>query len=156
MKDKKQLYLSLSVVFVTIVFTTFWFVFTQGATTIGNNITTGDITASGTTTLATTTATNIAIGSGTVITKILTGTLSIDPPYIAAASTSIGSTTLTGATADMKCFVQPSSELNDDLTPKGCTTTAGWIGIMLYNTNATDGGAAIDDGARTWGYLLVK
>jgi len=122
----------------------------------GNASTTGTLVIGGSTSLATTTATNITLGSGTIVTKLMHGTIAINPPAIATSSTELATSSLTGATADMKCFVQPPSDLNDDLIPKGCTTTAGIIGVYLYNPDQTSGGTAINDGSKTWGYLLIK
>lgn len=161
--ENKKYSSALTIILVVLIVTLGWICLVQG-TTIGANITTvdltvsgnasttGDLVISGDTTLATTSATNVTIGSGTIVTKLMHGTTSIDPPSIAIYTTGLGTTSLTGATADMKCFVQPPSDLNDDLIPKGCTTTADVIGVYLYHATTS----AINDTARTWGYLLIK
>lgn len=158
---------ALTAIFLVLVATLGWTYLVYG-TTIGANISTVDITASGNatttgdfvvqgdTTLATTTATNVNIGSGTIVTKLMHSTVLIDPPSIATSSTGLATATVSGATADMECFVQSPWNLHDDLIPKGCTTTADVIGVYLYNPDQTSGGSAINDTSKTWGYFLIK
>jgi len=122
----------------------------------GNASTTGTFIVGDSTSLATTTATNITLGSGTIVTKIMHGTVDINPPAIATSTTELATSSLTGATADMKCFVQSPWNLDGGLVPKGCTTTADVIGVYLYNPDQASGSSAINDGTTTWGYLLIK
>ena len=113
-----------------------------------NVVTTGTLGA------ATTTISSgpLSLGGGSDITKLLFGSVSINPPSIATSTTGSATTTVSGATTDMKCFVQPPATLNDDLTPKGCQISAtGVIKVYLYAENAP-----IDDATTTWGYLLIK
>jgi hypothetical protein len=136
------------------------------STTINNtlNVTgaatlTGAASLNGTVSLATTTVNNTlavtgttTLGSGTAINKFLFGTVSLTPPAINTSSTGLATNTLAAATADMECFLQAPALLNNYLIPKGCTTTAGVIGVYLYNASGTIGAG----GVNPWGYLLVK
>lgn len=113
-----------------------------------------NIVTTGTLSAATTTISSgpLAIGGGSNITKLLFGSVSINPPSIATSTTGSATTTVTGATTDMQCFLQPPAALNDDLTPKGCEISAAdVIKVYLYAENAL-----IDDATTTWGYLLIK
>ncbi len=139
----------------------------------GNSAVTGGFEVAGTTTLATTTiGTNFfidevgnasttgtlavggttALGGGTPINKIIFGTIEINPDNVSIGTTGLTMVSLAAATADMVCFLQPPDILEDALIPKGCTTTAGNIGVYLYN--ATD--TAQNGLNATWGYLLIK
>ena len=119
---------------------------------VGNASTTGDFFLADASTTGT-----MTIGSGTAINKIMFGTVVIDPDPIATSTTGIASSTVTGLTTDMTCFVNPPDILSDDLIPKGATTTAAdKLGVYLYNPDQTTDGAAIDDGAYTWGYICIK
>ena len=119
------------------------------------NATATNATATAFGTLGTTTLATTSIGAGTPISKLLFGTVSLDLPSIAASSTGLGTTTLTGATGGMKCFLEPPFDLNDELLPKSATTSiiegAGVIGAYVYND-----GVVIDVGAQTWGYLCIQ
>lgn len=158
---------------------------TVDVTASGTTTVTGDLTVSGTTTLTgaltvsgTTTlgvvimGTNFIIGAegnasttkgfivgtttiggGTALTSVIHGTGSLDPPSIDPVSTASGTISVTGAAATMRCFIQPPYNLNDDLIYKTCSTTANTLQIYIYNAATT---SAVDDGATTWGYLLVK
>jgi len=125
---------------------------------VGNASTSGTYIVTGSTTLTTLTVTNevvtnSTIGGGTAITKLMHGTVALNPPSIAAITTGIATNTLSGATADMKCFVQAPTALNDELIQKGCTTTADVIGVYIYNAASS---TAVDDGSLNWGYFLIK
>ncbi|MCX6764876.1 MAG: hypothetical protein NTU58_04225 [Candidatus Nealsonbacteria bacterium] len=161
MKNKGSLYLGLTVISCVFLITLGWVYWVYG-TAIGANISTVDFTASGNATTSgnfavtgsTVLATTTIGHDGTAINTILHGTIAIDPPSIAASSTGIGTAALASATADMQCFIQAPWNLNDDLVPKGCTTTADVIGVYLYNSDQLN--AAINDTSKTWGYILVK
>ena len=96
----------------------------------------------------------IKIGSdGTALSKVSTGTLSVNPAGINANSRGSVSVTLTGCATTDRVTLQPPSTLNDDLLYVGCrVTAANTLTIYLYNTT----GGTIDDGALNWDYLWIK
>ncbi|MDO8436435.1 MAG: hypothetical protein Q7S82_03635 [bacterium] len=171
MQNKKYFYQGLTVVLSISIIVLGWVYLVQG-TSIGTDIETVNLLATGTSTMATTTigtnfyideagnastTGNFLIGSGTAITKVMWGTVAIDPDQIATSTTGIASSTVTGLTTDMVCVVQPPDILNDDLIPKGATTTEiNKLGVYLYNPDQTSAGANIDDGNATWGYFCIK
>ena len=128
---------------------------TLGSATIGTNFkidssgnasTTGDLIVGGTTTL----------GGGSAITKLLFGSITLNFAEVATNTSALATTSLpNGASADMKCFLQPP-DLPDDFLPKGCTTTASYIGATLYNDGQEAAGTDPDGSGANWGYLLIK
>lgn len=86
-------------------------------------------------------------GSGTLVKKLVTSTVSLNPASIASV-TRVGTTfTVTGAATGDVLIAQPPATLNDDLVYVGCAITAANTGtIYLYNPT----GGAIDDGALNW------
>lgn len=91
-------------------------------------------------------------GTGKALNNILSGTISIDPGSIGAASRVATNFTLTGAVAGDPLFMNPPAGLNDDLLFVGCAVTADNQGtVYLYNPT----GAPIDDAAATWTYTSL-
>jgi hypothetical protein len=96
----------------------------------------------------------IKIGSsGTALSNVSTGTLSVNPAGIVANSRGSVSVTLTGCATTDRVTLQPPASLNDDLLYVGCRVTAANT-LTIYLYNATDG--TVDDGALNWDYLWVK
>ena len=148
---------------------------TRNLTVSGNASTTGTLYAKGdivlgsdsadtltvnaTTTFATTTifkgTTTLGEG-GRAITKLLFGSITLNFAEVATNTSALATTSLPdGASADMKCFLQPP-DLPDDFLPKGCTTTASYIGATLYNDGQEAAGTDPDGSGANWGYLLIK
>ena len=99
-------------------------------------------------------AKGLAVGDGgKSVVYFDAGTVSVDPPSIAA--TSKGTVTVTiprAATGDL-VFLTPPDTLEAGLVFVGAAvTSANTVTIALYNTTA----AAIDGIARTWSYLLLR
>jgi hypothetical protein len=96
----------------------------------------------------------IKIGSsGTALSNVSTGTLSVNPACIGANSRGSVSMTLTGCETTDRETLQPPASLNDDLLYVGCrVTAANRLTIYLYNAT----GGTVDDGALNWDYLWVK
>jgi len=96
---------------------------------------------------------NASFGGGTDVDRIYHASASVDLPSIAATTTGNATLSVTGATTDMKCFLMPPSDINDELIPKGCTvTSADTVTIYVYNTDSI----ATDDTAKTYQVLLLK
>lgn len=80
------------------------------------------------------------------------GTVSLNPPSIAAQSRGSVTFTITGAAVGDVVVMQPPGALNAGLVYAGCAVTAPNT-VTVYLGNLT--GGAIDDGAQTWRWLLV-
>lgn len=100
------------------------------------------------------TATTIAIGSGTVISKVLKGTVTIDPASINATTFSSQTFTLTGAaTGDSLILNPPAAGLTAGLFVLQCfVSSANTITICFYNST----GAPIDQASASWNYTLIR
>lgn len=97
----------------------------------------------------------IEVGSdGTTITKILKGTVSVDPGSIAAGASADVAVTITGAaTGDVVVMNPPAAGLTADLLIAGVRVSAAdTVSIRLSNQSA----APIDELAGTWSYLIIK
>lgn len=91
--------------------------------------------------------------SGTVIKKIVSGTLSsVNPGSIAAITRGSVDATLTGVAAGDIVILNPPDGLNTGLVYGGCKVT-GADTVRIYLANLTAG--AIDDGANDWLYLWL-
>lgn len=95
---------------------------------------------------------SIYIGGGTLIKKVKSGTVSINPASIATVSTAATTFTITGANVGDALIMNRPASLNDDLIDAGCAITAADTGtIYLYNPTV----GAIDDGALSWIYTWI-
>lgn len=95
----------------------------------------------------------ISVG-GTAVSNItvVTGTVSVNPPSIAATTRADVDVTVTGVVATDIVIAEPPAALNDDLIFCGVVAGAGKFTVSLYNTTAS----AIDDTARTWTYKIIR
>lgn len=98
-------------------------------------------------------ADGISVG-GTAVSNItiVTGTVSVNPPSIAATTRTDVDVTVTGVVATDIVIAEPPAALNDDLIFCGVVAGAGKFTVSLYNTTAS----AIDDTARTWTYKIIR
>lgn len=95
---------------------------------------------------------DLTVGArGTKINKILTGTLSVNPPSIAATTRATVSVALAGLTADCRVILEPPSSLNAGLLYCGHENATNQINIFLYNKT----GGNIDDVATIWKYVIL-
>lgn len=125
-----------------------------GATALGATTVT-TLNASGTATLAATTATSLGIGSGgSVLTKILKGTVTVDPASIAPNTVASQTFTLAGAVVgDALTVNPPAAGLTAGLLVGQCfVSAANTITIVLFNTTV----APIDEASASWTYQLSR
>jgi hypothetical protein len=94
----------------------------------------------------------LAVGGGSLIKKIASGTVSLDPGNIATVTRGTVTFTLTGARAGDVIVMQPPAALNDDLIFAGAAVTADDT-VTVYLYNPTGGG--INDGANDWTYTWL-
>jgi hypothetical protein len=101
-----------------------------------------------------TVATSLAIGSGTAITKILKGTVTVNPASINANTVSSQTFTLTGATSgDSLILNVPAADLTAGLAMyQSFVSAANTITIVFENTT----GAPIDEESASWTYTLIR
>ena len=93
---------------------------------------------------------SLQVGGGTLMRKIQSGTISINPPSIATITRAAVTFTLTGAAVGDRIVMEPPAALNDDLVFVGARVTAAdTVTVYIYNPTA----GAIDDAAQTWNYL---
>jgi hypothetical protein len=84
--------------------------------------------------------------------NIRVGTVSVDPPSIAATTSATFTVTLTCAATD-KIILIPPSTIEAGLIFQGANiTAANTVTIRMYNYTA----AAIDGAALTWTYILFE
>lgn len=95
----------------------------------------------------------ISVG-GTAVSNIsiIRGTVSVNPPSIAATTRAAVDVTVAGVVATDIVIAEPPAALNDDLIYCGVVAGAGKFTVSLYNTT----GGAIDDSARTWTYKIIR
>ena len=98
-------------------------------------------------------ADGISVG-GTAVSNItiVTGTVSVNPPSIAATTRTDVDVTVTGVVATDIVIAEPPAALNDDLIFCGVVADAGKFTVSLYNPTA----GASDDTARTWTYKIIR
>ena len=96
----------------------------------------------------------LKIGGGSVIGKVLRGTVSVNPSSVAANSVSTQTVTITGAaTGDSVVLNPPAAGLTAGLlVPQVRVSAADTVSVTYYNTT----GSAIDEGSGSWNYLLVR
>lgn len=93
-------------------------------------------------------------GTGTTITKILKGTVTVNPASLNATTAATTTATLTGAVVGDSLIVAPPAA---GLTA-GVFITAAWVSaadeikISLYNST----GGAIDEASASWVYTLIR
>lgn len=84
--------------------------------------------------------------------SIISGTISVNPPSIAATTRATVDVTVAGVVATDIVIAEPPAALNDDLIYCGVVAGAGKFTVSLYNTTA----GPIDDTAKTWTYKIVR
>lgn len=96
----------------------------------------------------------VKIGGGSAITKILRGTVTVDPASIAANTVATQTFTLTGAaTGDNLVLNPPAAGLTAGLLVlQTRVSAANTISITFMNTT----GSAIDESSASWSYLIVR
>jgi len=78
------------------------------------------------------------------------GTVTVDPPSIAAGASANVDVTVSDLTTDHKVIVMCQSDLEVGLVPQAAyVPTANTLRIRIYNPTAS----AIDGAARTWFYI---
>lgn len=91
----------------------------------------------------------VLLTGGETLRKIDVANVSIDPPSLAAQARGSVTFTLTGAVVGDLVVMMPPAGLSAGLIYCGCDVTAANT-VTVYLANLT--GAAIDDGALSWGY----
>ena len=96
----------------------------------------------------------VKLGSaGTVVTAMIAGTVTVDPPNIAAGGNTTVFVAIAGVAGGDHIFLTPRAGMDPDLAYQGATTVAGGVNIKLRNLatlSATDGAALI------WSYWIIK
>lgn len=91
--------------------------------------------------------------SGTVMTAMLHGVFSVDPPSIGAGLSTVFSVTLTGASPGDLIFLTPPSAFDNSIIYQGATVTAGnTVNIKCKNV----AGTPVDAVATNWQYLIIR
>jgi hypothetical protein len=80
------------------------------------------------------------------------GTVSVDPPNIAANSSGTVAVTITGVQTGDLVFLTPPSDMETDLIFQGADVTAGTVTIQIRNVSGGD----IDGANRTWSYMVIR
>lgn len=94
----------------------------------------------------------LQVGSGTVITKILSATASLNFPSIAAGAVSTLTITVSGAASGDSVQVTPPSTIEAGLMWCGFVSAADTVTVRLRNATAS----AIDPAAATWRATVTK
>lgn len=90
---------------------------------------------------------------GTSVALLQHGTITIDPPSIAAGASGTATATLPGALTTDTVILIPPSNLHQDLVFQGASVTAAnTVTVRLRN----QGAAAVDDTAKAWTYILLR
>lgn len=95
----------------------------------------------------------LAVGGGTTIKRLEIGTVSVNPPSIAATTRSSATATISGVAVGDVVLMIPPSGLNAGLLVSGNAYVSGVDTVTIPIYNAT--GGAVDDGALTWTYLWL-
>lgn len=95
---------------------------------------------------------SITVGGGTPITKIVSGTASVNLPSILTGATGSATFTVTGADTDDVVVINPPS-LTSGLAFAGAAVTSANT-VTVYALNAS--GGTIDEAAKTFRYALIK
>jgi hypothetical protein len=84
---------------------------------------------------------------------VLYGTVTVDPPNIAANSSGTVAVTITGVQTGDLVFLTPPSGIEAALIFQGASVTgANTVTIQIRNVS----GAAVDGAARTWSYMVIR
>jgi hypothetical protein len=84
---------------------------------------------------------------------VLYGTVTVDPPNIAANSSGTVAVTITGVQPGDLVFLTPPSSIEAALIFQGASVTgANTVTIQIRNVS----GAAVDGAARTWSYMVIR
>lgn len=114
---------------------------------------TGNVTGAvtGTTVTASTSAT---IGGGTAITKVIRGTVAVDPASLNDTTTADTSITITGAAVgDTVIMNPPTAGLTAGLLICGAWVSAtDTVKVRIRN----ESGGTIDEASGTWSYCLIR
>lgn len=97
----------------------------------------------------------VIVGSGgTTVTKILRGTISVNPASLNATTAADTSITITGAVAgDSVVLNPPTAGLTAGMFIVGAwVSAADTVTVRLYNST----GAPIDEAAADWSYTLIR
>ena len=95
----------------------------------------------------------LILNTSSPITGIRFGTVAVDPPSIAANTTTNVSMTVTGLTTSDKVWVSVVNALEDGLVLESAeVTAANTLTLGIRNTSA----AAIDGASRNWQYLAIR
>lgn len=91
--------------------------------------------------------------SGTTLTQITKGTITVDPASLAADAVADTDVTLTGAATTDVIIVHPPGDLTADLEYVGSwISAANTVTIRLKNNS----GGAIDEASAAWNFVLIK
>jgi hypothetical protein len=95
----------------------------------------------------------ISVG-GTAVSSVsvVSGTVSVDPPSIAATTRAAVDVTVAGILATDIVVAEPPAALNDDLIFCGVVAAAGKFTVSIYNPTA----GPINDTARSWKYKIIR
>ena len=95
----------------------------------------------------------LILNTSSPVTGIRFGTVAVDPPSIAANTTTNVTVTVNGLTTSDKAWVTPVNALEDGLVVESAeVTAANTLSIGIRNTT----GAAIDGASRNWQYLAIR
>lgn len=99
-------------------------------------------------------APSIALGGGTAITKVIRGTVTIDPASLAAATAATETVTITGAVVGDSIVINPpAAGLTAGLLMlQAYVSAANTVKVVLYNST----GAPIDEASASWNYLITR
>lgn len=99
-------------------------------------------------------STSLTVGGGTAITKILKGSVTIDPASINATTVSSQTFTLTGAATGDSLVLNPSSAglTAGMLVSQVFVSAANTITVVFYNTT----GSPIDLASASWTYSIIR
>lgn len=99
------------------------------------------------------TAKTLSVGSGSTLSKVLIGTCAINPASIAPGDKLLVNCSAAGVAVSDKVFVDPPTNLNEDLEWQIVGVTgANTIQIRLRNNTL----AAIDDSSKNWSWFAIR
>lgn len=105
--------------------------------------------------LAAAVADSIAVGSGTIITKIIKGTMTVDPASLALAAVADLSVTVAGAAVgDIVVVNPPAAALAAGfIVAQVWVSATDTITLRFFNAAGTD---PLDIGSGSWTYTLIR
>ena len=95
----------------------------------------------------------LLVGRGSILRKIVTGSVSVNPASIAANTKGSIAVTISGLAATDFLVLQPPADLEAGLVYAGHAVT-GTDTLTIYLLNPTAG--AVDGAAKNWGYLWFE